>query len=301
MIINNNSSINSIAVNKFMHTLMWIISCDVVMEGNLHADQYCEGSLDHSKTIMISGSHRNPQGIHKSDEKFNTKPSKSSAIPVQITSGSSRLGVLAILLIPMFVITPMAFAADTNVLVIGSSKSFSADYYATISGHQQAFNAILVANELDLILDGNNVLGTINVAFEDVYSSVTRNMKSTTAQCRTYSLQDYYYHPDNRANRGENLKGNDGTVWDFVILMEDPSIIVNTPGVNANGVRLIVNKIKEGSPQAQSILLMQWPHSGYSVSVSDFGEVTYRVGTLVEFPRNCGGLMSAKMPRGAFK
>jgi len=175
-------------------------------------------------------------------------------------------------------------AADTNVLVLGSSRSFSQDQYSEISRNQQAFNPQLIAGELDNILAGDNSLGTVNVVFEDTYKSSPRSLYTTSnppgnpanfnAKC--YGLLSYYYLPAGRADRLNNLKGLSGTQWDYVVILGDLSFISSTPGVYAKGVKLIVDTIKQGS--AEPILMMQWPHAGSSVPVADFAEVTYRVG-----------------------
>jgi len=168
------------------------------------------------------------------------------------------------------------YAADTNVLVIGSSRSYSNDAYSSISTHQNPFNPQLVVDELKYILDGDASLGTVNVVYEDVYRTTIRNMFGYGYTVKCYSLLNYYYWPDGKTERMNNLKGAAGVEWDYVVLLGDPSFISTTPGVYAKGVKLIVDKVKEGT--AQPVLMMQWPHSGSSVPVADFGEVTYRVG-----------------------
>jgi len=192
--------------------------------------------------------------------------------------------VFRLLCFVIFLVSPMLpsilDAADTNVLVLGSTKSFSEDWYAGEASikNQQPFNPQLVANELQSILNGAAV-GSANVTFVDIYRSTTRWINGGGSDpAKTYSLQGYFYHPDNREARWDNLKGDNGTEWDYIVLLEDPSILINTPGAYANGVRLIVNKIREGSPQAQPILMMQWADAASSVLAQEFGEVTYRIG-----------------------
>lgn len=176
-----------------------------------------------------------------------------------------------------------AHAANLNVLVLGSSRSYSNEQYSGIARNQQPFNPQLVVDELQNILDADSAYATVTVHFENISANAyTRplNNPTTTATSRAYSLLNYYYWPDGRANRLANLKGvgtgpNDKP-WDHVIILGDPSFIANTPGVYAMGVKLLVDTIRQGT--AEPILMMQWPHAGSSVPVADFGEVTYRVG-----------------------
>ncbi len=167
-------------------------------------------------------------------------------------------------------------AADLNVLVIGSTHSYSKDEYSTIPRHQEPFNPQLVVNELKSILDRDSAFGTVNVEFEDVYRTTSRQMFSNWWTVKCYSLLSYYYWPEGKTDRMNNLKGANGTAWDYVVILGDPSFVTSTPGVYAKGVKLIVDKVKEGT--AKPILMMQWANDGSSVPVSDFGEVTYRVG-----------------------
>lgn len=176
-----------------------------------------------------------------------------------------------------------ARAADLNILVLGSSRSYSNEQYPGVARNQQPFNPQLVADELQNILNDDSSFGTVTVRIEDISANtITRTLNNPTANAssRSYSLLNYYYWPDNRTNRLANLKG-EGTgptdkAWNYVIIMGDPSFITNLPGVYAMGVKLIVDTVRQGT--AEPILMMQWPHAGSSVPVADFGEVTYRIG-----------------------
>lgn len=190
----------------------------------------------------------------------------------------SLMGIIAFL-------SAVTHAANLNVLVLGSSRSYSSDHYSSVTRNQNAFNPQLVANELQNILDDDSAYTNVTVRFEDISANtITRSLNNptTNATSRSYSLLNYYYWPDGRANRLANLKGTgtgpDDKAWDHVIILGDPSNITNLPGVYAMGVKLIVDTINQGNPKPQPLLMMQWPHSGSSVPVSDFGEVTYRVG-----------------------
>lgn len=168
------------------------------------------------------------------------------------------------------------FSEQLDVLVIGSSKSFSDTYYSTIPRNQKSFNPQLVVNQLQSILDGDATITSANVVFEDIYESDSTVLGGTTVQAKNYSLLGYHSQPDERAARWSNLKGEAGTAWDYVVILGDPSMIANVPGVYARGVKYIVDQVREGT--AEPILMMQWPHAGSSVPIEDFGEVTYRVG-----------------------
>ncbi len=171
-----------------------------------------------------------------------------------------------------------------NVLVLGSSRSFSNDNYSGVPRHQKPFDAELVTNRLRDILNGDSNFDTVNVVHENIYRTSPRELyydrnnswDSAFYDAKCYSLLSYYYHPTGREDRLKNLKGDDGTPWNYVIIMGDPSHITSTPGVYAKGVKVLVDTINQGT--AKPILMMQWPHAGSSVSVDDFGEVTYRVG-----------------------
>lgn len=161
--------------------------------------------------------------------------------------------------------------ADTNILVIGCSRSYSKDYFSTNPRVQNPFNAELVANQLRSILQGDPAAGAVNVTFEDTYA-----FRTTDTSTRRYSLLNYYYWPDGKADRINKLKGAAGTEWDYVVLVADPSFMACTPGVYAKGVKLLVDTIRQGT--ATPILMMPWAHPGSSVPATDFGEVCYRVG-----------------------
>lgn len=200
-------------------------------------------------------------------------------------SHSKTLSILGIVLSSaLHLITPSTVdAADLNVLVLGSSRSYSNEQYSGIARNQQPFNPQLVVNELQNILNDDSAYTNVTVRFEDISANTTTRTlynPTTSATSRSYSLLNYFYWPDGRTNRLANLQGagtaTEDKPWDYVIILGDPSLIANTPGVHAMGVKLLVDTIRQGT--AEPILMMQWPHAGSSVPVSDFGEVTYRVG-----------------------
>ncbi len=190
---------------------------------------------------------------------------------------------LAVVLLTLAACPSRLHAQQLDILVIGTSRSYSSDQYPSIAGNQNSFNPQLVVDELQNILDDDGAFTSVNVRFENISDNTTTRLlynPTTNATSRAYSLLNYYYWPDGRANRLANLQGAgtapEDRTWDHVIIMEDPSFIANTPGVYALGVKLLVDTITQGT--AQPVLMMQWPHAGSSVPVSDFAEVTYRVG-----------------------
>ncbi|MCH7225885.1 hypothetical protein [Haloferula sp. A504] len=190
---------------------------------------------------------------------------------------------LAVVLLILAACPSRLHAQQLDILVIGTSRSYSSDQYPSIAGNQNAFNPQLIVDELQNILDDDGAFTTVNVRFENISDNTTTRLlynPTTNATSRAYSLLNYYYWPDGRANRLANLRGAgtapEDRAWDYVILMGDPSFIANTPGVYAMGVKLIVDTVRQGT--AEPVLMMQWPHAGSSVPVADFGEVSYRVG-----------------------
>ena len=146
-------------------------------------------------------------------------------------------------------------AEETNILVIGCSKSITKDrYYYDITEDfvQKQFRSNLVADELKSILQGDSSLGSINVTFQDTYA-----VRSDYTSAKSYSLMNHYYWPDGKEQRMKNLRGEDGVEWDYVVVMADPSMIANTPGIYARGVKLIVDQVRQGT--AEPLLVAQWP------------------------------------------
>ena len=124
--------------------------------------------------------------------------------------------------------------------------------------------------------------GAVNVVVEDIYTTKTKDTKVGSGSnnvysmnYRRYSLAQYYVWPEARNARLANLRGEQGTSWDYIILMADPYLLANMPGVFAEGVDLLTNEIAKGG--AEPILFAQWPESGSNFTVSDFNEVVHRI------------------------
>ena len=164
--------------------------------------------------------------------------------------------------------------ADVNVLVVGPSQSFHSS--------ESVFDAESVADELRSILQGDAAAGTVNVVFDDIYTNKTINTgvggsgDLWVEDYRRYSLTQYYFWPEDRDARLDQLKSASGTNWDYVVLMDDPYLMARMPGAHAEGVKLVSDAALSGG--AEVLLLMQWPGSTTSSTVDHFGEVAYRVG-----------------------
>ena len=173
-------------------------------------------------------------------------------------------------------ITALAFpslsqAEDVNVLIIGSSKT-GLDYPGIDNGNSSAYSSTEIQTELKNILDGAG-LGTVNVAFEDVF----RSKDYFTA---SYNLASWYYWPYpagvETTTRWPNLRGENGTVWDYVVLIGDPYTIEEIPGLYAHGVARVGEEVAKGS--AEAVLLMPWPGPDSTSTVNHYKEVVYRTG-----------------------
>ncbi len=102
------------------------------------------------------------------------------------------------------------------------------------------------------------------------------NEKTSNIEYRCHSLVQYYFWPDKRAARFANLRDRGKTRWNCVVIVGDPYIQANMPGVYAEGVNLIANLVRMG--RAKPVLLMTWPKDGSTSTAAHFGEVAYRVG-----------------------
>jgi hypothetical protein len=145
--------------------------------------------------------------------------------------------------------------ADVNVLVIGSTKPFDQVKGITALDKQK-----LVAQTRKALATDLRVFGKINVEFEDVYRARTINtavgqkgdLKPYEYRC--HSLAQWYFWPDGRDERLANLKGAGKTKWDWVVIVEDPYIAANMPGMFAEGLKLVAGAVRKGP--AKPLLLI---------------------------------------------
>lgn len=160
---------------------------------------------------------------------------------------------------------------DLNVLVIGSTRDSSEQF----GGTSKPFSPIAIGTQLRSILAGSG-LGSVNVVVTDCYATGTTVMGSNTS---AYNLASWFHWPFPKgaeSARWANLRGEAGTDWDYVVLIDDPYTMENTPGVYAYGAAKIAEEVAKGS--AETILLMPWPASGSSRNIEHYKNVVYRAG-----------------------
>jgi hypothetical protein len=189
-----------------------------------------------------------------------------------------------------FLLFAFTLFADTNVLVIGSTHSFS-EGNGTGLAHERAFDGSAVADSLREILSKDAAAGKAKVVFEEVYrkktlpTAVGGSGKNFDFTYHCYSLAQFVTWPEGRDDRLKNIRGKAGTKWDVVVLVGDPYLTANMPGVYAEGVNLILGEVRKSS--AKAVLLMHWPAADSPVKATHIGEVVYRVG------RSAGVLVAA--------
>ncbi|WP_162028825.1 MULTISPECIES: hypothetical protein [unclassified Lentimonas] len=163
--------------------------------------------------------------------------------------------------------------ADVNVLVIGSATDSSSQSYVFADegvASVSAFDPSGVVSELTSILGGAG-LGTVNVSFEDFHG--------TSSGYRHANLFHWFHFPfpeDAETTRWANLRGENGTEWDYVVLIGDAHTMEYLPGFYALGVSEIAKEVAKGS--AETVLLMPWPASGSSTPLDHYKEVVCRIG-----------------------
>lgn len=211
-------------------------------------------------------------------------PSLPPREPVERTSMKARL--LVILL--GVCVAAANVCGGVNVLVIGSTHVYCEGEKGG-AGSQRAFNAGAVAEHLGQILGKDpETKGAADVVFEDVFrkktisTAIGGGTKMMTMEYRCFSLAQYYFWPEGRDERLANMSGKGKTKWDYVVIVGDPYILANMPGVYAEGVNLIADAVRKGG--AKPILLMPWPQGGSADAVAHFGEVVCRVGQGVKVP-----------------
>ena len=182
-----------------------------------------------------------------------------------------------------------------NILVIGTSKS--------INSGSNEFSPFQIRTELENILMNDPSLSlSLNVVAEDIYRTQTLltgigyDWTGVNVDHSCHSLVQYYFWPTNRTSRIDNLKGEDGTDWDYVLIGSDPHIISSIPGFYSLGVNKIAHKVAEGG--GKPLLLMPW-----TKNVSDIGhfeEFTYRTANGTQTPIDIvpAGLAWNNLPSG---
>ncbi len=175
--------------------------------------------------------------------------------------------------------------AGVNILVVGSSEGF--DKRETPQGHDKHLDLSKFAKTMENTLNkGESLKNGTTVVYEDVFLKKSTpvalgsrgNEIPTEFMC--HSFAQYYFWPDGRDKRLAKLSGKDDTKWDYVILVGDPYIISQMPGIYAEGVHLLSEKIKQS--EAKILLLMPW-HSDDAIN-KNISEVVYRVGQGLGIP-----------------
>jgi hypothetical protein len=157
-----------------------------------------------------------------------------------------------------------------NILVMGTSNSIEDNF--------EEFSPNQITTELQSILSLDPLISlNINVVSEDIYrtKTVSTGIAGQFTANRDYychSLTQYYYWPDNRTARINNLTGNNGTDWDYVVINADPYIISTMPGYFSLGVNKIGSVIHSGG--AVPLLMMEWAKD--STFINHFEEFAYR-------------------------
>ncbi len=159
-----------------------------------------------------------------------------------------------------------------NILVLGTNSSFNGG---------EAFSPDLISNELQSILSADeSVTVNVNVVAEDIHLSkvVTVGLggggTSYNWLHHSHSLTQYYYWPEGLETRMDNLKGEGGADWDYVVIGADPHIASTMPGYYSLGVNKIAAKVTEGD--AIPLLLMLWSNESNGATIEHFEEFTYR-------------------------
>jgi uncharacterized repeat protein (TIGR02543 family) len=203
------------------------------------------------------------------------------------TQQPMKIRLMALAISITFLIFSNQLFADVNVLIIGSSKDsgemhpanvWAFDKKAPYVPNSKPFSPTAVGTQLQSILaqDGR---GTVNVTVLDRYRSDAITEIGWTAH--SYTLAGWFHYPypaGAETARWANLRGEAGTVWDYVVLIGDPYTMEYTPGMYAHGVAKIAEEVAKGATPAQVILLMPWPATGSSSTINHYKEVVYRTG-----------------------
>jgi hypothetical protein len=175
-----------------------------------------------------------------------------------------------------------AYAADVNVLVIGSDTDLSGMYQM---GDKATPSAAGVKTQLENILGGAS-LGTVNVVLQETYDYkgyVVNGTRAGYSYCANLATWFFYEYDEDGVkdttfmlNRWKNLRGESGTDWDYVILVGDDITIDKIPGVYTLGVAKIAEEAAKGG--AETILLMTRPGPLSQSTIAHHKEVVYRTG-----------------------
>ncbi len=190
----------------------------------------------------------------------------------------------------MLVLLVQPAFASLDILIIGSTHSYSEGGETGVV-HEKPFNPSGIATQLQSILAQDPAISeTVNVVFEDAYKNKVLTTAITDTQFwsrnfHSYSLAQYFMWPDGKDTRMSNLRGQNGTAWDYIIVCEDPYVMANFPGMYAEGIKMIQSEVSKGT--AQLVLLGQWPENSSGFTATQFNEIVHRVadsGSLAAVP-----------------
>jgi hypothetical protein len=157
-----------------------------------------------------------------------------------------------------------------NILVIGTNNSIQDNF--------EEFSPDQIVTELQSILSADTAISlNVNVVAEDIYrmNTVATGIANQFTANRDYychSLTQYYFWPNDRDDRMDNLAGQLGTDWDYVVMSADPFMVAKMPGYYSLGVNKVAAKVNQGG--AVPLLLMEWLAD--TASINHFEEFTYR-------------------------
>lgn len=160
-------------------------------------------------------------------------------------------------LLAIFAVLVSDVSAQTNVLVIASTQRF--EQVDGVPGYTKNDLVRLVRYRAMRELA---VRGKVNIVFEQVYRQKKMDVavggggKAWPNEFVCHSLVQWYFWPEGREERLAKLTGNGETRFDYIILVGDPYLLTNMPGVFAEGVNLIANKVSEG--KAKAVVLIPW-------------------------------------------
>jgi fibronectin type 3 domain-containing protein len=163
-----------------------------------------------------------------------------------------------------------------------------------------------MADHLRLILEGAD-LGTVTVTTRDRFaggSSYCNNLASwfywPFGEWAGFDPEQGWYNTVEGTDiqRWADLRSDNGTEFDFVVLIGDPYTIESTPGYYTLGVAKIAEEVAKGN--RETVLLMPWPAPESSSTLDHYREVVYRTGRTAGIPVAPAGLawQAAGSPTG---
>lgn len=191
---------------------------------------------------------------------------------------------------------PSALSAQTNILIVGSTRD-SGESGSGISDSTTApFNPSAVRTHLQGILNAAG-LGPVNVVVEERYA--VQSTAYGAAQANNLLSWFHWPFPENveTTQRWPNLRSELGTQWDHVVLIEDTYTVERNPGLYAQAVAMIGEEVEKSGKKP--VLLMTWPGNNSTSNIAHYKEVNYRIGRSAGYPVAPAGLafQAAGSPR----